>query len=66
MQKLTSTVKANAKQGKAAKADAGGLSPELQAIMTIMDKEIGELQTLYLEPGGTTQFRLVDIESVSL
>ena len=66
MQELTSTVKANAKQGKAAKADGGGLSNELQELITIMEMDIGDLQNLYLEPGGTTQFVLADIELVSL
>jgi hypothetical protein len=61
MTELTSTVK-----GKTAKADDGGLSDELKELMRIMEMDIGELQNLYLEPGGTTQFVLADIETVSL
>jgi hypothetical protein len=59
MRELTSTVKAKP-------ADVGAHSAELKEALKIMQMDIGELQTLYLEEGGTTQFVLAEIESVSL
>jgi hypothetical protein len=64
MRELTSPVQAN--QAKPPKADGRGLSEDLQAHMTIMEMEFAQLQELYLEPGGSQQFLLAQIETVCL